>query len=237
MREWREVMQLLKDKAIREFLFIHIIFSFIAALGILMPVSAPISAKLLIVVIVYNGLIMIEGFRIGYEYWMRMWIFSFILSILMVFPDWYLAETIGALQFPADGFPMIGGTVPIYMAGLWTIPFFIILFIGNQVQERMSVIRAYVAVAILSLSIFSISELTLVYLPSWTATVEGMTGNLAWYIVIPEMLLGLSTFICYNIIKDKKIWMNLTAAFIVMIFYIGSASFFYFIIETLILGS
>jgi hypothetical protein len=233
----RELMQLLKDKSIREFLVIHVIFAFLTALTLLMPATAPISSKLLIVVILYNGLIMIQGFRIGFEEWMRIWIFSFILSLLMVFPDWYLAETLGALQFPVDGFPMIGGSVPIYMAGLWAIPFFIILFIGTQVQERKSVKFTYVVIAILSLLIFGIAELTLVYLPSWTATVIGMTGNLAWYIIIPEIFLGLSAFISYNIIKDKKIWMNITAAFIVMIIYIGNASFFYFLVETLLLGA
>ncbi|MFW9807728.1 MAG: DUF6989 domain-containing protein [Candidatus Thorarchaeota archaeon] len=230
-------MQLLKDKSIREFLEIHVIFAVLVALTLFLPITGPISGKLLLLVMVYNGLIMLQGFRVGYEDWMRIWIFSFILSLLMVFPDWYLAETLGALQFPIDGFPMIGGVIPIYMAGIWAIPFFIILFAGIQVQQRKSITQAYGVVVILSLLIFGIAELTLVYLPSWTATVVGMTGNLAWYIIIPEALLGLSAFICFNIIRDKKIWMNLTAAFIVMIFYIGSASFFYFIIETLILGS
>ncbi|MFW9964294.1 MAG: DUF6989 domain-containing protein, partial [Candidatus Sifarchaeia archaeon] len=164
-------------------------------------------------------------------------IFVFILSLLMVFPDWYLAETLGALQFPVDGFTMIGGAVPIYMAGLWAIPFFIILFIGIQVQKRKSAKLAFIVISILSVLIFALAELTLVYLPSWSATVSGMTGNLAWYIIIPELFLGLSTFICYNIVKDKKVWMKLAGAFTVMIFYIGNASFFFFLIETLLLGT
>jgi hypothetical protein len=64
-----------------------------------------------------------------------------------------------------------------------------------------------------------------------------MTGNLAWYIIIPELFLGLSAFICYNIVRDQKIWMNIIAALTVMILYIGNASFFYFLIETLLLGA
>jgi hypothetical protein len=64
-----------------------------------------------------------------------------------------------------------------------------------------------------------------------------MTGNLAWYIIIPELFLGLSAFICYNYVKDKKIWMKIVGAITVMIFYIGNASFFYFLIETLLLGA
>ncbi|MHA2145740.1 MAG: DUF6989 domain-containing protein [Candidatus Thorarchaeota archaeon] len=136
-----------------------------------------------------------------------------------------------------DGFPMIGGSIPLYMAGLWSIPFFIILFIGREVQERKSLGMAYGLVSLISIMFFVLAELTLVNLPSWTATVIGMTGNLAWYIIIPELFLGLSAFVCYNIVKDKKIWMKFIGAFTVMILYIGSASFFYFLIETLLLGA
>ncbi len=229
-------MQTLREKSIKDFIQIHVIFGVIAAITLLFPFSAAISGKLLALVIIYNGLIIIEFYGKGYDDWKSIWIFSIILSLLMVLPDWYLAETLGALQFPDDGIPMIGGAIPIYMAGLWTIPFFIIVFIGKEVQKRKSEKVAYGIVSIISILIFILAELTLVYLPSWTATVVGMTGNLAWYIIVPELLLGLSAFFCYNIVKDKQIWMKALGAFIVMIFYIGNASFFYFIIESLLLG-
>ncbi|MHA2026990.1 MAG: DUF6989 domain-containing protein [Candidatus Thorarchaeota archaeon] len=192
---------------------------------------------MLVLVLLYNGLIVVDFYAKGYEDWKSIWIFAFMLSLLMVFPDWYIAETLGALQFPNDGFPMIGGSIPLYMAGLWSIPFFIILFIGREVQERKSLGMAYGLVSLISIMFFVLAELTLVNLPSWTATVIGMTGNLAWYIIIPELFLGLSAFVCYNIVKDKKIWMKFIGAFTVMILYIGSASFFYFLIETLLLGA
>ncbi len=230
-------MKVFEDKSIRDFLVIHAIFAFLAVLALLIPVAAPISSKLLLVVIVYNGLIFLEAVQKGYKDWMSMWVFAIILSILMVFPDWYLSETLGALQFPVDGFPMIGGAIPIYMAGLWTIPFFTIMYIGKQVEERKSVNFSYIIVSVLSIAIFTLAELTLVYLPSWTATVNGMTGNLAWYIIIPELILGLSAFICYNVIRDRSIGNKILGAFTVMIFYIGNASFFFFLIETLLLGS
>lgn len=231
-------MQIFSEKPIRDFVLIHVIFSVLAAITLLAPIpTATISGKMLVLVIVYNALIVVEFYNKGYEDWKSIWIFVFILSLLMVFPDWYLAETLGALQFPVDGFTMIGGAVPIYMAGLWAIPFFIILFIGIQVQKRKSAKLAFIVISILSVLIFALAELTLVYLPSWSATVSGMTGNLAWYIIIPELFLGLSTFICYNIVKDKKVWMKLAGAFTVMIFYIGNASFFFFLIETILLGT
>ena len=217
---------------------IHIIFAVIAAVTLLIPLpSATISGKMLVLVIIYNGLVIVEFYGKGYDDWKSIWVFAFILSLLMVFPDWYLSETLGALQFPDDGFPMIGGAIPIYMAGLWSIPFFIILFVGNLLQEQKSVKLAYTVVAVLSVLIFALAELTLVNLPSWTATVSGKIGNLAWYIIVPELLLGISTFIFYNIVKDKALWMKIVGVFTVMILYIGNASFFFFLIETLLLGA
>ncbi|MFW9976157.1 MAG: DUF6989 domain-containing protein [Candidatus Thorarchaeota archaeon] len=231
-------MQMFSEKTIRDFVLIHVIFAVIAVVTLLVPIpTATISGKMLVLVIIYNGLIVIEFYNKGYEDWKSIWIFVFILSLLMVFPDWYLSETLSALQFPDDGFPMIGGAIPIYMAGLWTIPFFIIMFVGKQVEERKSANFSYIIVSVLSIAIFALAELTLVYLPSWTATVNGMTGNLAWYIIIPELILGLSAFICYNIIRDRNIGNKILGAFTVMILYIGNASFFFFLIETLLLGS
>ncbi len=230
-------MQFFEEKPIRDFILIHVIFAILAAVTLLVPIpTATISGKMLVLVLVYNVLIVVEFVAKGYDDWKSIWIFVFILSLLMVFPDWYLAETLGTLQFPDDGFPMIGGAIPIYMAGLWSIPFFIIVFIGKEVQNRKSLGLAYGIVSVVSVLIFVLAELTLVNLPSWSATVIGMTGNLAWYIVVPELLLGLSTFICYNIVKEKKIWMAIIGAFTVMILYIGNASFFYFLIETLLLS-
>ena len=231
-------MSILGETPIRDFLFIHVIFAVLAAITLLVPLpGATVSGRMLVLVIIYNGLIIAEIYAKGYEDWKRIWVFAFILSLLMVFPDWYLAETLGALQFPVDGFPMIGESIPIYMAGFWSIPFFIILFVGEETQKRKSLNLAHIIVSFLTVLIFALAEFTLVYLPSWTATVIGMTGNLAWYIIIPELFLGLSAFICYNIVKDQKIWMKIVGAFTVMILYIGNASFFYFLIETLLLGA
>ncbi|MGY5870924.1 MAG: hypothetical protein RTV72_01625 [Candidatus Thorarchaeota archaeon] len=227
---------MLQDKSIKDFVLIHVIFAVLAAITLLFPFpGAFVDGKMLVLVILYNALIIVEIIYKGHEEWKSIWLFSFILSLFMVFPDWYLAETLGALVFPIGGLPMIGGAIPLYMAGLWSIPFFIILFVGKEIQKRKPIEITYGIVAILGVLIFVLSELTLVNLPSWTATVTGMTGNLAWYIIIPELFLALSTFICYEYVREKQFWMKILGAFTVMVFYIGNASFFYFLIETLLL--
>ena len=229
-------MKLLQDKSIKDFILIHVIFAVLAAITLLFPFpTATVDGKMLIIVILYNALIIVEFNLKRHEDWKSIWLFSFILSLFMVFPDWYLADTLGALVFPPGGLPYIGGSIPLYMAGLWSIPFFIIIFVGKEIQKRKSAEVAFLGASLFGVLIFVMSELTLVNLPSWTATVTGMTGNLAWYIIVPEFFLALSAFICYEYVKEKKIWTKILGAFAVMIFYIGNASFFYFLIETLLL--
>jgi len=220
-------MQLLKDKSIKDFILIHVIFAILAAITLLFPFPGVlvdlfpfpgvlVDGKLLILVILYNALIIVGFYTKGHEEWKSIWLFSFILSLFMVFPDWYLAETLGALVFPPGGLPMIGGSIPLYMAGLWSIPFFIILFIGKEIQKRKSLEMTYGIVSILAVLIFVSSEVTLVT-------------------IMPELFLGLTVFLCYEFVREKKIWVKIIGAFAVMIFYIGTASFFYFLIETLLL--
>ena len=114
-------------------MLLHIVFGIITALVLITPLV--ISAKLLIGVIVYNVLVPIWAKIRDHQEWLEIWLFVFPLSILMIFPDWFLVSQLGVVVFPIDGFPMIG-SVPIYMAGLWTIPFFLIIFIGLLVQKK-----------------------------------------------------------------------------------------------------
>jgi len=136
--------------------------------------------------------------------------------------------------FPEDGFIKIG-SVSAYMAGLWAIPIFIIIFIGKRFEERASRTMAFVFVAILSLIIFGLSEMTMWSLQSWHAqNVTTIFDHLALYIMIPEVILGLSSYYFYEIVREKSHWLKIPATFTVMLLYLGSAAFFYFLIEKII---
>jgi len=63
-----------------------------------------------------------------------------------------------------------------------------------------------------------------------------MIGHVAVYILIPEIILGLSAYYCYQTIRSKPLWMKTPAAFLVMLLYLGAAAFFYFLIEKVILS-
>jgi hypothetical protein len=117
------------------------------------------------------------------------------------------------------------------MLFLWAIPFFIILFIGQSVNERGSLNTTYLIVALISLLIFGISELTIWMIGSWYAQNVKMIGHAALYIFIPEIILGISLYYIYTLIREKNNLVKIPAAFLIMLLYLGSAVFFYFLFE------
>jgi len=229
-------MERFKEQPVLDLILMHIVFAVPAALILVLFSTTPIGAQLLAVVIIYNIILPLWAYFRNHRDWLDLWLFVVPLSILMIFPDWFLSNQLNVLSFPVDGFPMIG-SIPIYMAGLWAIPLFIILFIGVTMEMKEAPILTYVSVVIISLLLFGGSEATLWMLGSWYAHDVTMIGNVAIYIIIPELILGLSTYIGYKMVKEKGIWYKLMAAFSIMVFYIGNASFFYFLIERVILGT
>jgi hypothetical protein len=217
----------------RDALFTHLAFVASCIIVLIIPFGIAIGIKLLILVIIYNLSIVIVGLWRNYTEWLFIWIFAFIISIFQVFPDWILSAELNILAFPEDGLFKIG-TVSGYMLGLWTIPLFIILFLGLRIQERVSQKAAYVSVILLSLVIFGASEQSMWMLQSWYAQNVIMIGHVAIYIIIPEIMLGLFTYYCYEMIKQKNHFLKIPVGFIVMIIYTGSAVFFYFLIERVI---
>jgi len=217
----------------KDAVIIHFVFTILCGVVLLAFHTIDIGIRLLVLVIAYNIMMPALGIFRKNSNWINLWFFAFILSLFQVFPDWFLSAQLNILVFPADGCFKIG-TVSGYMAGLWTIPLFIIIFIGERVEAGFSKTAAYAAVAAASLIIFGGSEETLWLLPSWYAQNVTMIDHIAIYILIPEIILGTSAFACFQFIKNKPHWVKIPASFLVMQLYLGSAAFFYFLLEKII---
>jgi hypothetical protein len=152
------------------------------------------------------------------------------LSILQIFPDWFLSSQLDVLVFPNTGGPFIG-TVPLFMAGMWTIPLLLIVYIGRRVPPPY----ANWAVIAVSAILFLGSEATLWVLPVWYAQHVTQIFHVAIYLIAPEILLGLYTFYAAEWVREKSLGYRLGAAFTVMITYLGNVSLFYLIIEKVVL--
>jgi hypothetical protein len=219
----------------KDFLRVHAVFALAALLILALPIGIVVGLRLCGLVVFYNILIPLVGWRRGHPEWVRLWTFLLPLSILQIFPDWFLAAELGTLVFPDTGSPMISPT-PIYMAGLWVIPLFLTTYLGLWVQERSTRRNSMIVVSAASFLIFFGSEATLWQIPIWHA--EGVTtiAHVAVYVIIPEIILGLTTFMAYDHTKTRSLWPRLSAAFLVMLIYMGGLSTFYLVFERIILG-
>lgn len=219
----------------KDVVLLHVGFALVCAAVLLAPIGAASGVRFFALVVVYNLAVPLAGWWRGHLDWIQLWLFSFLLSLFQVFPDWFLSAQLNVLAFPADGLFKIG-TVSGYMGGLWTIPIFLIVYTGGFIKTRFSEKSAYPAVAVVSLLIFGGSEQTLWMLSSWYAKDVLMVGHVAVYILVPEILLGLAAFFSFQQVKDKSLGTKLVSAFLVMQFYLGSASFFYFLVEKVLRG-
>ncbi|MFX0060024.1 MAG: DUF6989 domain-containing protein [Candidatus Hodarchaeota archaeon] len=219
----------------KDLIYLHVFFVILCVIILIIPIPNSIGIKLLILVIIYNVLLPLISKLRNYSDILSIWFFVFLVSLFQIFPDWFLSYELNVLVFPEDGFIKIG-TVSMYMAGLWVIPLFIIIFLGLRMQERYSKKIVYLIVILLSLLIFGLAEQSMWILNSWyPQNVSVIFGHLAIYIIIPEIILGFSSFYAYFKSKSEKIVIKILAAFLVMLLYLGSASFFYFFIEKVIL--
>ncbi|PJZ45055.1 DUF6989 domain-containing protein [Leptospira brenneri] len=161
----------------------------------------------------------------------RIWKFLVPLSIFMVIPDWFLSSVLQSLVFPEDGLFKIG-TVSGYMAGLWVIPLFLCVYTGIKLEEMsVSIIGTGLWVGITALVIFGTSEATMWILGSWYPQNVRMWGHVAYYVLVPEMILGITTYLAYQGFSYSAYIVQIAIGFLVMLLYLGNLSFFYLLIE------
>lgn len=214
----------------RDGILFHGVFAAVCALVLLLPSGMPVGRRLLGLVLAYNVALPLVAWCRGHRLWLDVWLFLAPLSALQIFPDWFLAAELDAILFPGTGAPMVG-PIPLFMAGMWVIPLFLIVGVGVRVEHRRGMVAAQAAVALLSGVLFVGSEATLWRVPVWWAQGVTTVGRVAVYLIVPEVLLGLSAFWAYRWGRDRATWQRLGAAFVVMLLYTGGLSFFYLLVE------
>ena len=222
------------EKSTRDFIIVHFIFIGLCLVVLLIPIPIAIGIKLFILVASYNLMIPLVGLFRKYSEWVKLWVFVFFISLFQIWPDWFLSAQLNILVFPEDGLFKIG-TVSGYMAGLWAIPLFLICFVGLKLKVKFSHFKTLIAVGLISLLIFGFSEQSMWMLQSWyPQNVTLIFDHLAVYIIIPEVILGLSAFYYFDKTKKNQYLILIVVAFGIMLLYLGSVSFFYFLFEKVI---
>ena len=154
------------------------------------------------------------------------------LSFFLVFPDLFLSSFLDILVFPNTGF-FYWISVSDYMAGMWLIPLFAIMQLTQNIIKKDNEILGSLVCGILAMVVFSLSEELCALIPVWFAKKVRMISNVAIYVVVPEGILGFSTFWFYKKVRGS-IFLSLLGAFLTSMIYTGSLVLFFYIIEILI---
>ena len=208
-------------RAWRDALLFHLLIA-AAAAGVFFALRPPeFGWGILGLVAVYNLLLPLIASRSGHRDWLELWIFLLPLSVLQVLPDWVLTQQLGILDFPDLGGPHIGA-VPAYMAGMWVIPLFWILWLAG---------RSTVTATVLALLVFAGAEWAARPLQLWHAQHVDQFMGVAHYVLLPEALLGWAAAYAFRQSSDGNPFMRLGAAAGVTTFYTGALVLSYFLSE------
>ena len=208
-------------RAWRDALLFHLLIA-AAAFGVFFTLHPPdLGWGILGLVAVYNLLLPLIASRGGHRDWLELWLFLLPLSVLQVLPDWVLTQQFGILAFPDLGGPHIGA-VPAYMAGMWVIPLFWILWLAG---------RSTITAAVLALLVFAGAEWAARPLQLWHSQHVSQFMGIADYVLVPEALLGWAAAYAFEHTRDSNPFARLGAAVCVTTFYTGALVLAYFLSE------
>lgn len=200
----------------REGIWFHILFFFVAASVLLFARDAMLGKGLLLLVLGYNLLLPAVAFVRRHPEWLALWAFLLPLSAAQVLPDLALANVAKVLVFPDLGQFRIGGAVPVYFMGMWTMLLFPLLLIGNSTRSR------YLNTGVMAFISFTFWEWAARQLQLWHAQDVLMSHGIALYVLVPEVLLCLTALWMYRLTGESGILARFFGALSVSVFYAGA---------------
>lgn len=186
--------------------------AFAAAAGLAYLLDPPARGRLLVVVAggYVVGLLLVAR-AAGRRDWLAWWGLLAPLSVLQVLPDWALVEVAGTLVFPDLGAPRVGDAVPLYMAGLWVPPLFLVLLLARG---------SALAGALLAVLVFGVAELLAPALGLWEPLGARRLGSTALYVLPAEAMLGAAVVVAARHARTTRD--RLVAAPAVSLLYTGA---------------
>lgn len=214
------------------FRFLHIAFTVVCIMALPLPGMA-IGAKLLLLTVLYQVAVVMVAFVKKQQLWQQLCWFYIPFGWFNIFPDWFLSSQLKVLFYPNEGVFKIG-TISGYMPFLWFMPMFIITCIAIETEKKYKQPVPLLVMLIAGMAVFGLSEHCFKLLGSWHAQeVKVLLGNAAVYVLLAEALLLAVAYVLFKAVQQLPVWVKILAAFCLMLFYMGSLVFFYFVIEYL----
>jgi hypothetical protein len=171
----------------------------LAVVVLALPVPALGLRITAIVVAFHVGMLALGRWAPG---WTTAWAVLAPLSVLLVLPDWFLSAELGTLVFPDTGAPFVG-TVPVFMAGMWTMALFPLVLLGDAVESRGRPRAALVAVAVAGLALFWAAELLAPVIPLWEPVGVRLVGGVAAYVLPAEVVLAVAGWLLVRDVDSR----------------------------------
>lgn len=203
----------------RPWIALHTVFAAVAVLVLAAPL-ADTGVEVLALVIGYNvAVVAVAGSTGDRELWTA-WAVLAPMSVLMVLPDWFLSAVLGTLVFPDTGAPFIG-SVPLFMAGMWTIALLPLALLGRAVEHFRGPAAAFAAVAVAGLALFIAAEYLAPAIPLWEPVGAAQVGGVAVYVLLPELGLCLAMYALVRDAARRSRWATAGGIVAVPFMYLG----------------
>ena len=196
------------NRAWRLLLLLHVAFGAVAGVAYLLDPPTRGWVLLAAAAGYVAGLLVVARAR---REWLAWWQLLAPLSVLQVLPDWALVEVAGTLVFPDLGAPRVGDAVPLYMAGLWVPPLFLVLLLARG---------SALAGAVLAVLVFGVAELLAPALGLWEPRAARQVGSTALYVLPAEAVLGAAVVVASRHARTTRD--RLLAAPAVALLYTGA---------------
>lgn len=183
----------LDPSQVRRWLVGLLAFAALAVVGLAVPIGQ-LGMRVLLLVVIFNVGVVVVARRTDDRVLWRAWAVLAPMSVLMVLPDWFLSAEVGSLNFPNTGAPYVG-TMPLFMAGMWTVALLPVVLIGVVVADRRGMIAGTAAAAVSGVALFWAAELAAPLIPLWEPVGVAMVAGIAGYVIVPELVLSGAAFV------------------------------------------
>lgn len=206
---------------------LHAAFTALVMLALLVPIGS-LGGRIALAVLAYDVALPLIGRARGHRAWAEAWRFLMPLSILQIAPDWFLSEVLGTLRFADTGFVRVGGHVPLFMGGMWLVPLFLSVRLGELTGSRT---RGAIVAATVGTVVFVASEALVWRVPVWEAVGVAQIAHVALYVAPAELALSLAAFHANDAVRQRSMPVVLSAALAVMLLYAGALAIGYLLVE------
>lgn len=212
---------------LREALLFHTAFFVIAAAAIFLTPVRAFGSVLLIAAIIYQLALPAWSLMRGHGDWLALWAFLLPLSLCQPLADWVLVDVAQTLTFPDHGIYRIGGAVPLYFCGLWTMALFPVLLAAQHSRAP------WLTAAGTGLLVFAACEWIARPLGLWQARNVATIAGVAVYVLAAEVLLCWAALAAWRSTRASALPTRVLAAVAVSAFYTGALLWALLIVDPL----